>query len=82
MRLVVLGPVGLEIRWTWLPYWIGSNSAVVERLNQELRDELLASPEATDKDMHLWLCVRLEMMFPAFEGLTDWLNSIQSIQGP
>lgn len=86
MRLVHFRDGALEIRWTWLPYWLAVNPALKTRVETELRDAVLlcgvtTSPADLDA-MHDWVCARLCALFPAFEGLGEYLGGLRHVIEP
>jgi len=86
MRLVQIRDGALEIRWTWLPYWLAVNPRLKTELERELRDAVLLQGVTTaDHDleaMHEWVLVRLQALFPAFPGLKDYLAGLQNLREP
>jgi hypothetical protein len=86
MRLVQYTEGALEIRWTWLPYWIAVNPKLVQGVEVALRDAVLVnglttSPEDLDR-MHSFVVRRLCALFPGFVGLETYLESVSSVQEP
>lgn len=86
MRLVELIDGAIELRWTWLPYWLGANARLRAELETELRDitllnGLTESPEDLDA-LNRTLCRRIQDRFPAFPGLGAALGALASVQGP
>ena len=86
MRLVHLRDGALEIRWTWLPYWLAMNPKLKLVIEREMRDACLlqgmTTAEADLDDLHSFVVRRLRSLFPAFVGLETYLDAIQSIQEP
>lgn len=73
MLLVTENDAGApEVCWTWLPYWLGSNTNLVARLNAELLTEHAGGGKSLE-DHHRWLCRRLGELFPVFTGLDEYL---------
>jgi hypothetical protein len=86
MRLVQLRDGALEIRWTWLPFWLAVNPRLKTQVERELRDASLlcgvtTSPADLDA-MHAWLLRRVEALFPTFPGLKDYLDGIRLVPEP
>lgn len=79
MRLVELIDGTLELRWTWLPYWLATNGRLKQELEAELRDAA-AINALTDDPLHLdWLhafvCRRIQARFPKMYGLEAALRA-------
>jgi hypothetical protein len=86
VRLVELIDGAVELRWTWLPYWLGANAKLRTELEAELRDiallnGLTESPEDLDA-LNRTLCRRIQARFPAFQGLGAALGALSGVQGP
>lgn len=86
MRLVDLIDGAVELRWTWLPYWLGANQRLRTELEVELRDiALLNSLTETPEDLDAlsrMLCRRIQARFPGFHGLDGALRALLSVQSP
>lgn len=86
MRLVELIDGAVELRWTWLPYWLGANSRLRAELETELRDiALLNGLTESDEDLdalNRTFCRRIQARFPAFPGLGAALSALSGVQGP
>lgn len=86
MRLVELIDGAVELRWTWLPYWLGANQRLRTELEAELRDVALLNgltESPTDLDaLSRTLCRRIQARFPGFPGLGDALTALSVVQGP
>ena len=82
MRLVVLTDPGtLEINYTWLPTWIGMNTALVQRLGNVLRKQLLHAQvsEATVAMAESLLLDALDKEFPYVDGLRQLLLGLHGV---
>lgn len=83
VRLVELIDGAVELRWTWLPYWLGANARLRAELETELRDiALLNGLTESDKDLdalNQTLCRRIQARFPAFHGLGTALGALSTI---
>lgn len=86
MRLVDLIDGAVELRWTWLPYWLGANQRLRAELEAELRDvALLSNLTESEEDLnrlHRTLCRSIQRRFPGFSGLEAALDAFSAIQGP
>lgn len=86
MRLVHLRDGVLEIRWTWLPYWLAVNPRLKTELERQLKDVVLlngATTSESDLDaLHSWLLRKLHGMFPDFVGLEVYLGSLKAVEEP
>lgn len=86
MRLIHLRDGALEIRWTWLPYWLAVNPKLKTLVERELHDAvLLCGVTTSDRDldaMHDWVRDRLCALFPAFQGLGAYLDGLRHLAEP
>ena len=86
MRLVQIRDGALEIRWTWLPYWIAINPKLKTEIERELHDSVLlcgVSTSESDLDaMHDFVRERLVRLFSAFSGLDGYLDALKLIHEP
>lgn len=86
MRLVQLRDGALEIRWTWLPYWLAVNPRLKQTVEREMRDaSLLCGATTSEADLdglHEFVLRRLHQLFPAFPGLREHLDSLRLVQEP
>jgi len=84
MRLVQIRDGALEVRWTWLPYWLAANPKVTGTIERELKDSVLlcgvTDSEADLDAMHKWVVRRIASLFPSFEGLDGYLDGIQAVK--
>lgn len=85
MRLVHVHGGVLQIRWTWLPFWLAVHPQLMADVDRELRDCVLLGGVTTAEEdleaMHEFVIRRVEAHFPAFEGLGTYLRGVCSIQG-
>jgi hypothetical protein len=86
MRMVQIRDGALEIRWTWLPYWLAVNPRLKTELERELHDAVLLCGVTTSEPdldaMHEWVITRLQALFPAFQGLRAYLDGISQLREP
>lgn len=86
MRLVQLRDGALEIRWTWLPYWLAVNPKLKLLVEREMRDAcLLGGVTTSDADLdalHEFVVQRLGALFPAFVGLQAYLSGLKVVEEP
>lgn len=86
MRLVQMRDGALEIRWTWLPFWLAVNPKLKTLVERELRDATLlcgVTTSTADLDaMHRWVVRRLSALFPAFPGLREHLDGLRLVSEP
>lgn len=80
LRLVEVVDGGLELRWTWLPYWLGANERLKKELEAQIRQKVLVdglSQSSDDLDtLHLFVCEQLQARFPALPGLGSALKAL------
>ena len=86
MRLVQIRDEALEVRWTWLPYWLAVNPKLKAEVEREMRDAVLlggvtTSPEDLD-GLHSFVRDRLCRLFPAFPGLSQYLDALRAVEEP
>lgn len=83
MRLVVSPEPGIvELSYTWLPTWIGMNTALKQKLEDKLQREVIGLP-MTDETMdalHEKVLNFFVEEFPQITGLRDYLDGIKFIQ--
>lgn len=86
MRLIHLRDGALELRWTWLPYWLAVNPKLKTLVERELHDAVLlcgVTTSVADLDaMHDWVRERLCGLFPDFPGLREHLDGLRHISEP
>jgi|GEM_PF-6268602 len=86
MRLVQHRDSVLEIRWTWLPYWLAVNPKLKNLVERRLRDRVVllgVTSSSEDLDaMHRYVVAALCSLFPAFPGLDTYLDALKAIQEP
>lgn len=84
MRLVEFIDGALELRWTWLPYWLATNGKLKTELDAELKSFVLTNRLTTDPEdldtLNEFVCQAIQRRFPAFQGLDAVLRGIGSIQ--
>lgn len=85
MRAVHVHGGVLEVRWTWLPFWLATHPALMEVVNTEMRDRvLLGGVTTSDVDidaLHDFVVARVAELFPAFDGLDKCLHALKNIKG-
>lgn len=83
MRLVHERDGVIEVRWTWLPFWLATNPKLKEDLERELRDYgLINGITNSDSDLdvlHDFIVKRLQQHFP-FTGLSTFLDSLRHVE--
>lgn len=86
MRLVQIRDGVLEVRWTWLPFWLATNPKLKEKLEEEMRDAIrlggLSENEPDLDSMHNYVAKRLQEMFPSHPGLAELLDGLKYVQEP
>lgn len=86
MRLVQVRDGVLEVRWTWLPYWLAVNPKLKSEVEREMRDAVLlggVTAEEADLDgLHVFVRDRLQTLFPTFQGLALYLDAVTSVKEP
>lgn len=86
MRFVEFKDGVLEIRWTWLPFWLATHP----KLRNELEQEVLIgislggmTNAAEDMDaLHDYVVKRFGEMFPSHPGLTEYLDGLKYVTEP
>ena len=78
MKIVDFFDNALQVRWTWLPYWMASNRVVVTELDHHVRDTAIlgaVTDDARELEALNQNAVRyLERKF-AFPGFGDFLTA-------
>ena len=85
MRAVHVHGGVLEVRWTWLPFWLAVHPHLMGVVNREMRDRvLLGGVSTSDSDLdalHDFVVERIVQLFPAFDGLDAHLHALKGIEG-
>ncbi len=75
----------LELRWTWMPYWLVSGPGIKDFID-ELQDICiltgLTTSEADLDKLHVWVRNRLAERYTAFPGLADYLDALRHVEEP
>jgi len=83
MRLVDLRDGKLEIRWTWLPYWVAAGPSFMNELEQLMRDAVIINGMPHDEDslerIERFLLRVIDVRF-RIEGLTDYLRALRFVR--
>lgn len=83
MRFVDLVDGALELRWTWLPYWMSINPVLVKEVEEEIFDLVkLNGTTNSEEDLdavHRKACKLLADRFPAFPGLFSYLVGLKCV---
>lgn len=86
MRLVQIRDGHLEVRWTWLPYWLAVNPKLKTEVERGMRDAVLLGGVTTSEDdldaLHSYVVDRFSALFPVFEGLGRYLDALRGIPEP
>jgi hypothetical protein len=84
VRLLTFEAGHPKLRWTWLPYWLGSNARLRQELESELRDIMLLTGRTEEQAdaLEAILLRRIQARFPALDGLLAVLRSYQSVLEP
>lgn len=82
MRLVVVTEPGtVELAYTWLPVWIGMNSALKKEMEDTLSSKIIGKPltedflDAISDTVVDFLCDK----YPQIEGLRDYLDALKFV---
>lgn len=83
MRIVDLREGQLELRWTWLPYWMAAGPALQGEVDALLRDAVIINgmpptEESLDR-IHSFALFLLTRRFPGFSGLKAYLRGIEEV---
>jgi len=83
MRLVVSPEPGIvELAYTWLPTWIGLNTALKQKLEDKLQREAIGMP-MTDENMQALHDKVMDFFveeFPEIIGLRDYLDGLKFVR--
>ncbi len=84
MRLVSVQKGVLHIQWQWLPCWLALNPLTKDVVAQELMDRVLLGGVTTSEEdldaMSQWVKERFCALFPAFDGLGDYLEALRHVR--
>lgn len=83
MKLVVSPGVGqVELNYTWLPTWIGMNTALLQQMEAELAPMFQGRPlnDETLNEAHEAILSYLEKKYPSIVGLRDYLEGIKFVE--
>jgi hypothetical protein len=85
MRLVVLQDGQLELRWTWLPYWMAAGPALHGEVDALMRDVVLLNGMLPNEDsldrIEKFVLFLLTRRFP-FKGLKEYLAGFRQVEKP
>ena len=82
MRLVTYRDGMLELRWTWLPYWIATGSALHNEIDTYMRDLVIINGVVpTDEALLRIEKLVLKMLDQRFKitGLTAYLEALSHV---
>lgn len=83
MKLVQYRDDVLEVRWTWLPYWLAVNPKLKNDVDRELRDIVLINGMTNSEEdllaLHAYVATKLANLFPSFEGLGPYLDNLKTV---
>jgi hypothetical protein len=86
VRFVCIVEGALEVRWTWLPYWLAINPPLIRSIEDEVFDlaklNATTNSEADLELLHTRVCELLGAAFPAFPGLAQFLRGLSQVQEP
>lgn len=86
MNLVEFHQGQVSVRWTWLPYWLGSNRKLRIELEMELRDvallNMMTESPADQARLHRALCRSIQRRWPGFQGLEAYLGAASHVELP
>lgn len=85
MKLVYFVGTAIELRWTWLPYWLGVSPAMQADVQRLIRDAvLLNGVEFTEEGLqrlHNFVVRTICRRFP-IPGLKTYIDAITSVEEP
>lgn len=84
MRFVQMRDGMLEVRWTWLPFWIAVNPRLQRDVERFVFDACVASG-ATDSEqdldaLHDVVVNRIQDLFPSHPGIREYLDSLKQVE--
>lgn len=86
MRLVQVRDGVLEVRWTWLPFWLAANPKMKTEIERKMRDAVLLGGVTTSEHdldaLHMFVINMIQEQFPSHQGLGEFLNGVGLIQEP
>lgn len=86
MKTVMIRDGVLEIRWTWLPFWLATNPKLKTHLETEIKDLValngLTGSEEDLRSLHDHVIKRLQTLFPSHTGLNEYLDGLKYVHEP
>lgn len=85
MRFVGLRDGQLELRWTWLPYWLATGPALPREIDMFMRDIVIINGmPPTDESLERIedLVIRLLQARFKIEGLAEYLRALRHVREP
>lgn len=85
MRLVHFDQGQLELRWTWLPYWLAAGPALHHEINIYMRDLVIINgmPPSDDSLERIErLVLRLIQDRFKIDGLEQYLSALKYVREP
>lgn len=83
MRLVDFRDGALEMRWTWLPYWVAAGPQFPRELEQLVRDVVIINGMPRDDEslarIETFILRRIEHRFQ-IEGLTEYIAALRFVR--
>jgi hypothetical protein len=84
MRYVIRGeePGSVELAYTWLPTWVGMNTALLTRMQEKLIPTIQGRPltEETLDEVNQLVIDFLVETFPQLTGMRDYLDGLKFIE--
>jgi hypothetical protein len=82
MRLIQLQEGKLELRWTWLPYWLAAGPALHNEIQAVMRDAVIINGmPPTDESVERVEAFVLRLIERRFKisGLTTYLRGLEHV---
>lgn len=78
MKLISNNNGVLELRWTWLPYWISANAALKAQIERDVRDRMILNAVTTEEIdlLHDYVLASLKERCSEVEGAEAVLDAI------
>lgn len=83
MRIVEIVDGALELRWTWLPFWMATSpslkAGVENRLKAAVALNFITDSDADLDGLHDMACSAIADAFPGLVGVRKYLDSIRDV---
>lgn len=74
----------VELNWSWLPTWVGMNTALLREIEEAVAPKVLGRPMSDSllEEMHLLVIDFLKQKYSHIEGIDDYLDGLKFVVVP